>query len=303
MKSNLYKKDLISTKFAGELSGYTSRYLRRLARSGEIEGVQVGRVWLIKRGSLIRFLDTQTKRKEELSLTRSRARAEEYHSQGNHKIARARTLASERAQEYRVRHSLLLRATQTLTAPLSVPQPFSRVNTPWRSHTLAFSVALLVVAFGALTIQAVGIPKLADTTASLAHEVASGFVETFGSIPSRIAARIDAAKNNMRAQPARVAVESSFARALHSFSDAGSAVLTNPDLSALRMVLGENQNVRIASQPNMEYGVSNIDPDILHSTFYILLSTLSFAQELFTQPSLAVNTLTSAYRALGEHAY
>lgn len=80
MKSNLYKKDLVSAKFAGELSGYSSRYLRRLARAGKIEGVQVGRIWMVKRGSLVRFLDAQTKYKEELSLTRSRVRAAEYHA-------------------------------------------------------------------------------------------------------------------------------------------------------------------------------------------------------------------------------
>ena len=78
MKSNLEKRDLISTRYAGKLSGYTSSYLRRLLRSGEVEGVQIGRVWMVKRASLIRFLDTQAARKEELSLKRSRIHAAEY---------------------------------------------------------------------------------------------------------------------------------------------------------------------------------------------------------------------------------
>ncbi len=78
MKSKRETKGLISTRYAGKISGYTSAYLRRLARSGEIEGVQVGRVWMIRQASLIRFLDEQAKRKEELSKERARVHAEEY---------------------------------------------------------------------------------------------------------------------------------------------------------------------------------------------------------------------------------
>ena len=99
MKSNLYKKDLVSAKFAGELSGYSSRYLRRLAREGKIEGVQVGRVWMVKRGSLVRFLDTQTKRKAELSQSRSQVHAAEYNAHRKTKEAPKPEAEAEKTAE------------------------------------------------------------------------------------------------------------------------------------------------------------------------------------------------------------
>ena len=73
----LFEKNLITTKDAGELSGYTSDYLARLARSGKIVGTRIGHSWLIDKESLTHFLDQQ----------------------GNRKIVRARTLARAREAE------------------------------------------------------------------------------------------------------------------------------------------------------------------------------------------------------------
>lgn len=57
------EKNFITTKYAGELSGYTSDYLARLARSGKIVGKRIGHSWLIDKESLARFLDEQGDRK------------------------------------------------------------------------------------------------------------------------------------------------------------------------------------------------------------------------------------------------
>ncbi len=73
----LSNENLITTKDAGELSGYTSDYLSRLVRSGKITGKRIGHNWLVDIESLAHFLDQQ----------------------GSHKIDRARSLASERARE------------------------------------------------------------------------------------------------------------------------------------------------------------------------------------------------------------
>ena len=131
MKSNLYKKDLITTRFAGKLSGYTSSYLRRLARSGEIEGVQVGRVWMIKRSSLVRFLDVQAKRKEELSHVRSQVRAAEYHSH----------------------RPPLRRPAKTITKPLSA----SYFGTKKEAIIFASILTFIVISFGTVALQGASI--------------------------------------------------------------------------------------------------------------------------------------------------
>ena len=42
----------ISVKAAAEFSGYSIQYLRRLLRAGQLEGIKIGQVWLIKLASL-----------------------------------------------------------------------------------------------------------------------------------------------------------------------------------------------------------------------------------------------------------
>src|SRR6185437_1786021 len=74
----LLDKNIISTKAASELSGYSPDYLSRLARSGKIRGTQVGRTWVVQKESLLEFMGTQGKRKEELARALARTRANEY---------------------------------------------------------------------------------------------------------------------------------------------------------------------------------------------------------------------------------
>ncbi|MFZ2500561.1 MAG: hypothetical protein WAW90_01065, partial [Minisyncoccia bacterium] len=108
--------------------------MRRLANSGEIEGVQVGQVWLIKSGSLTRFLDVQAKRKEELSLAHSTTHAAEYRAQ-------------HRTEE------VSIKTVSLQSVPVLPSTPWLNTVKSARSNVFAFSVAALIIASGALTAQ------------------------------------------------------------------------------------------------------------------------------------------------------
>ncbi|MCR4333534.1 MAG: helix-turn-helix domain-containing protein, partial [Patescibacteria group bacterium] len=179
MKSNLYKKDLITTKYAGTLSGYTSRYLRRLARSGEIEGVQVGRVWMIKRGSLVRFLDTQTKHKKELSLKRSRVHAEEYSK------SQAENLLAE---------PVGVSSVPIVPVEKSASSPKVAVrNIPFHTNPFVLSAAVALLVVGSLATQVVSFPQFTEMTKqtaavastpilSVGEQIALGTYETINNL-------------------------------------------------------------------------------------------------------------------------
>src|SRR3989344_2609836 len=175
---------LITTKEAGERSGYSSDYLSRLVRSGKISGKKIGHSWLVDKESLERFLSEQ----------------------GDHKIDRARELAHARAREYRAHRSVVLRVAKVLTDSRPVPRQFIRAVNALRSEALALSVALLVVTFGAFVAQAAPVPQLAEKAATIIANVVSGLDANFGDIPSRITARIDVVGNETRANFARIAI-------------------------------------------------------------------------------------------------
>ncbi|MCR4323078.1 MAG: helix-turn-helix domain-containing protein, partial [Candidatus Azambacteria bacterium] len=279
-------ENLITTKEASELFGYTSDYLSRLIRSGKISGKRIGHNWLIEKKSLAQFLDKQ----------------------GNHKIARARTLASERAEEYRAHRSLLHRTTKALTTPLPIApfgigpigHPMSDRNigkSSLRSHALALSAALLVVVSGAFVAHASAIPQFAMSAAEFARTVAFGFTETFGDIPARIVARIDTAKNQTAEISPRVATSNEMAT-----TNIASTVLANPDFSALRMALGENQNTRIASQLGGEASkLGAISAPMITADDVRTFALDTYA--MLTSPSRAAGALANAYVALGVNAY
>ena len=50
----------ISVKAAARFSGYSVQYLRRLLRSGRLDGIKIGQVWLIKIASLEAYLKHAT---------------------------------------------------------------------------------------------------------------------------------------------------------------------------------------------------------------------------------------------------
>ncbi|MCX6790220.1 MAG: helix-turn-helix domain-containing protein, partial [Candidatus Kaiserbacteria bacterium] len=94
----LLAKNLITTKDASELSGYTSDYLARLVRGGEIAGKKIGHSWLIDSSSLDVFLGKQK----------------------NHKLNRSRELANSRVKEYRTHNEPLHRIANDLTTKFNV---------------------------------------------------------------------------------------------------------------------------------------------------------------------------------------
>jgi len=46
----------ISVQAAADLTGYNLQYLRRLLRSGKLEGIKIGQLWLIEMQSLETYL-------------------------------------------------------------------------------------------------------------------------------------------------------------------------------------------------------------------------------------------------------
>ncbi len=46
----------ITVQAAAELTGYNQQYLRRLLRSGTLEGIKIGQIWLIEMESLETYL-------------------------------------------------------------------------------------------------------------------------------------------------------------------------------------------------------------------------------------------------------
>ena len=52
-------KNCISVKSAETISGYSNQYLRRLLRSGKLQGVKIGQMWLIELQALESYLHQQ----------------------------------------------------------------------------------------------------------------------------------------------------------------------------------------------------------------------------------------------------
>jgi hypothetical protein len=49
---DILQENYLSVQSAGRFSGYNVQYLRRLLRSGKLDGKKIGQVWLIKLASL-----------------------------------------------------------------------------------------------------------------------------------------------------------------------------------------------------------------------------------------------------------
>lgn len=48
----------ISVEAAADFSGYSLQYLRRLLRSGKLEGLKIGQIWLIDKGAFDGYLES-----------------------------------------------------------------------------------------------------------------------------------------------------------------------------------------------------------------------------------------------------
>ncbi|MBU6388609.1 hypothetical protein KGQ72_01905, partial [Patescibacteria group bacterium] len=281
------KENLITTKDASELSGYTSDYLARLARSGKIVGKRIGHSWFIERESLTHFLGQQ----------------------GDRKIDHARALARAREVEYRAHRSLLGRTTKSLTKPIQIPQfgighighPMSDINTgksSLRSQVFALSVAGIVVFSSALAAQAAVIPQIADVAASIARSVASGFDATFGAIPAHVAEHISAADTVARAQSARVASQS-----LRASADIAMPLLAKLDFSSVQLPFSENSFATRQREGPAAMASANV---ATNTPALSVENVKSFARDAYanlSSPSLITRALARGYVALGDDAY
>lgn len=280
---------LITTKDAGEISGYTSDYLSRLVRSGKIIGKRVGRSWVIDTESLTRFLDRQD----------------------THNTDRARSLANARAEEYRTHRSFLHRATKKLTESLSFSLDAAAdighgvshmsdmsernlVKSSFRSQALALSVALFVVVSGAFAARASALPHIAGDVAATLSDIAFGFDAAFGDIPARVALRIDAVKDDAARISSRVAAMNAVMTA-----DIASSLLAEPNLSSLRMALDDGRRVsRVASVPT--HAVLSDAPIV---TADDVRTFVRGAYAMIISPAYAVDVFANAYAHSGERAY
>ena len=47
----------ISVQAAAFYSGYSTQYLRRLLRSGKVEGIKIGQLWLVDKGAFDLYIE------------------------------------------------------------------------------------------------------------------------------------------------------------------------------------------------------------------------------------------------------
>src|SRR3989344_201054 len=246
--NQIFEKNLIPTKEAAELSGYTSDYLARLARSGKISARRVGHTWMVDSEPLTHFLDQQ----------------------GDRKVDSARALARAREKEYRALNSPAQQVTKTLTKPLEMPDKLGIVANTFRSHALAVPLSPAVVVSGALVARASVIPSIANQIAEIAGEVHSGFNETFGKIPSRIAERIEKAGDDMRSvSPSLKVTNASISNPFANF-----------DLSSLQIAVAESER-----EPRIISSKQTISFSSAPITFENLQTSAFDIYEFITRPS------------------
>jgi len=47
----------ISVQVAASYSGYSTQYLRRLLRTGKLEGIKIGQLWLVDKGAFDLYIE------------------------------------------------------------------------------------------------------------------------------------------------------------------------------------------------------------------------------------------------------
>lgn len=164
--SSVYSSELLTTRKAAKLSGYSQDYIARLLRSRELPGQRVGRTWLVHPDSLSAFLRERQK----------------------YNIQRAHSLARVRATEYRLKQPLrstpIRKAMPAWRAAMYTEASLhdSALFTPG-SHLFALAVALMVVAASFFTAQSSLIATYEANFGMLAEGAAAhihDFISYFG---------------------------------------------------------------------------------------------------------------------------
>jgi excisionase family DNA binding protein len=63
-QTGVLTEKMITVEAAARVSGYNLQYLRRLLRTGKLQGVKIGQVWLIKIRSLENYLSKNEARRD-----------------------------------------------------------------------------------------------------------------------------------------------------------------------------------------------------------------------------------------------
>ncbi|MDP2654953.1 MAG: helix-turn-helix domain-containing protein, partial [bacterium] len=299
-----FEKNLITTKDAGKLSGYTPDYLSRLIRSGKITGKKIGHSWLIDNESLTRFVDQQGIHKSNYARELTSAREAEY----NAHLARnggARTDAPRldpaldslsqipppKSSENIIRHIGRRMSDMSNVSDINIGE------SSLFSHAVALSVALAVVTSGALAASAV-LPHFADKARMVVSEAASGFNEIFGDIPSSIASKINSVSDNLSTYPARV-----IARMQPASEEIAPMILAPIDISTLhRFASWRGDEYRASS--NLTNVLTAVSPTKTPALTLTDIKTFALdAYTLLTHPSRIVDVFIRAYVASGVRAY
>jgi len=272
-----FEEKFIPTKVAGELSGYTSDYLARLARSGKVIGKRVGHSWFIDKHSLELFLSQQEDRKNEY----------------------VRALAREREAEYRTHSSFSHRVVKTFSKPL--PKPSAHfLKSSYFEQALASLVALLIVTCGAYAAHAIDVPWFAEEAGAIVRDAASGFHATFGTTPSHIASNMRAVAESVHAYQPRVAVNIAFSTSRIALPLFAADITLS---SSVRALFAEPQHITHESFSSR--GVSLSASSTMHH-IASLQDLQSGARDLFallSSPTHMKEACTSGYRSLGEYGY
>lgn len=254
--------NLITTKEAGKLSGYTPDYLARLVRSGKLTGKKMGNIWLIERYSLNLLLNKK----------------------GDEKTLRVQELARVRTQEYRERSQPESRVSRMLVEKSPVPL-YSLNDTRFRSHAVALSVALGVVIFGVISAQDGFTSRLASSGARVAHEIAYGFDVAFSGIPTHLVSKIADANTALREDAPRAAL-----MAARDAAYTASPILADADIPLKQPILTEG------------YHPSNNALTIVRAPQRVVSSapTRAASSAPFSIPALTVDTFAYAYSVPGQ---
>lgn len=115
------KEELLSSKDAGKLLGYTHDYISKLCREGKMSGVQKGRVWYVTRQECLDFKDRHEKELEEKKLLLSQKFSEmrsQYESQ------RLEKPSLETAVSEDVEVKIEMEIPQKIRSPFVIPKQF-----------------------------------------------------------------------------------------------------------------------------------------------------------------------------------
>ena len=262
------KTNLLTTKDARELSGYTADYLARLARANKVAGMKDGRSWFIEKESLERFITEQK----------------------DHKADQALALMRERKIEYQKsqRHRSSAKEGRPTGANAGACSPFETTIRQAAPRAIAFATATLVITAGFLLSGAPAFSSAEATGLSVARTAVSGFEIAFGDVPRHFVMHTDAVSAQMAATITRVAVRDGQATAVLA-----SPILEHIDFSALRMPVGAPDHASLSAHQSDALSFA------LRHARTVAVRVIRFV----SSPSRVMFAFADAYRAVGDGFY